>query len=179
MPANAKNWVLLNNLSDKTLMRNMVAFEAIRRIGMDYTPAARLVDVMYNGELKGTYQLADKIEVGKDRIDIKSISPKDNEEPKVTGGYLIEIDASQSRENPDVIFTSTHGIPVTIQEPDEDGITPQQYDAEHLFSAAEPPEFSVEALFGNDIAVAPICAQPLTGSIHHKRLQFIPVFWLY
>ena len=127
MPANAKNWVLLNNLSDKTLMRNMVAFEASRRIGMDYTPAARLVDVMYNGELKGTYQLADKIEVGKDRIDIKSISPKDNEEPKVTGGYLIEIDASQSRENPDIIFTSTHGTPVTIQEPDEDGITPQQY----------------------------------------------------
>ena len=50
MPAKAKNWVLLNNLSDKTLIRNMVAFEASRRMG--YTPAARMVDVMYNGELK-------------------------------------------------------------------------------------------------------------------------------
>ena len=128
MPAKAKNWVLLNNLSDKTLIRNMVAFEASRRMGMDYTPAARMVDVMYNGELKGTYQLADKIEVGKNRIDIKSIGPDDNEEPKVTGGYLIEIDASQSRESPDVIFNSAKGNPVTIQEPDEDAITPQQYD---------------------------------------------------
>ena len=138
MPAKAKNWVLLNNLSDKTLMRNMVAFEASRRMGMDYTPAARLVDVMYNGELKGTYQLADKIEVGKNRIDIKSIGPDDNEEPKVTGGYLIEIDASQSRENPDVIFTSANGNPVTIQEPGEDAITPQQHDyIENAFNSME------------------------------------------
>ena len=138
MPAKAKNWVLLNNLSDKTLIRNMVAFEASRRMGMDFTPAARLVDVMYNGELKGTYQLADKIEVGKNRINIKSIDPDDNEEPKVTGGYLIEIDASQSRENPEIIFTSTHGIPVTIQEPGEDVITPQQHEyIENAFNSME------------------------------------------
>ena len=147
MPANAKNWVLLNNLSDKTLMRNMVAFEASRRIGMDYTPAAKMVDVMFNGELKGTYQLADKIEVGKNRIDIKSIGPDDNEEPKVTGGYLIEIDASQSRENPDIIFTSTNGNPVTIQEPDEDAITPQQHDyIENAFNSME------EKVYGPDPA---------------------------
>ena len=152
MPAKAKNWVLLNNLSDKTLMRNMVAFEASRRIGMDYTPAARLVDVMYNGELKGTYQLADKIEVGKNRIDIKSIGPDDNEEPKVTGGYLIEIDASQSRENPDVIFTSANGNPVTIQEPDEDAITPQQHDyIENAFNSMEAK------VYGDDPA------NPVTG----------------
>ena len=152
MPAKAKNWVLLNNLSDKTLMRNMVAFEASRRMGMDYTPAARMVDVMYNGELKGTYQLADKIEVGKNRIDIKSISPKDNEEPKITGGYLIEIDASQSRENPDVIFTSTNGTPVTIQEPDEDAITPQQHAyIENAFNSMEAK------VYGDDPA------NPVTG----------------
>ena len=128
MPAKAKNWVLLNNLSDKTLIRNMVAFEASRRMGMDYTPAAKMVDVMYNGELKGTYQLADKIEVGKNRINIESIGPDDNEEPNITGGYLIEIDASQGRESPNVIFKSAKGNPVTIQDPDEDAITPQQYD---------------------------------------------------
>lgn len=152
MPAKAKNWVLLNSLSDKTLIRNMVAFEASRCMGMDYTPAARMVDVMYNGELKGTYQLADKIEVGKNRIDITEIKAKDNDEPVVTGGYLIEIDASQNRESPNAIFTSERGNPVTIQEPDEEDITPQQYD--YICNAFNSME---EKVYGLDPS------NPLTG----------------
>ena len=37
-PAKAKKWTLINNYGDKTLMRNMLAFELSRRIGMTYTP---------------------------------------------------------------------------------------------------------------------------------------------
>ena len=145
MPAKSKNWVLINNLSDKTLMRNFVAFEASRRMGMDYTPAGRLVDVMYNGELKGTYQLCDKIEVGKDRVNITEMKPTDNEEPEITGGYLIEIDASQGRESPNVIFMAPHWIPVTIQDPDDDKLTEQQYNyISGLFGQM------VEKVFGSD-----------------------------
>ena len=128
MPAKAKNWVLINNLSDKTLMRNMVAFEASRRLGMDYTPAARLVDVMYNGELKGTYQLCDKIEAGKNRIEMTEMEPTDNAGEALTGGYLIEITANQDRDAANSIFQSARGVPVTIKEPDDDDLTTQQYD---------------------------------------------------
>ena len=128
MPAKDKNWVLINNLGDKTLMRNLVAFETSRRVGMDYTPAGRLVDVMYNGELKGTYQLCDKIGVGKNRIDITKMEPTDNHEPEITGGYLVEIDASQGREPANVVFMAPHWIPVTIQYPDDEDLTEQQYD---------------------------------------------------
>ena len=148
MSAKDKDWVLINNLGDKTLMRNWVAFEASRRMGMEYTPAGRLVDVMYNGELKGTYQLCDKIEVGKNRINITKMEPTDNQEPEVTGGYLIEIDASQGRESSDVVFMAPHWIPVTIQEPDDDELTEQQYNyISGLFGEM------VEKVFGTDAAL--------------------------
>ena len=138
MPAKDKSWVLVNNLSDKTLLRNFVAFEASRRVGMDYTPAGRLVDVMYNGELKGSYQLCDKIGVDKNRIDITKMTPDDNSGEPLTGGYLIEIDASYFREPANVLFTSGHGTPVTIQYPDEEDLTGQQYDyISSLFNSME------------------------------------------
>src|SRR5690606_29987075 len=38
MPANAKEWTLINNYGDKTLMRNLLAFDVSRRLLMSYTP---------------------------------------------------------------------------------------------------------------------------------------------
>ena len=37
-PAKAKKWTLINNYGDKTLMRNLLAFELSKRMGMPYTP---------------------------------------------------------------------------------------------------------------------------------------------
>lgn len=37
-PAKAKNWTLINNYEDKTLFRNLLAFDLSRRLGMPYTP---------------------------------------------------------------------------------------------------------------------------------------------
>ncbi|MBR6304517.1 MAG: CotH kinase family protein, partial [Paludibacteraceae bacterium] len=66
-PANAKKWTLINNYGDKTLMRNQLAFELSRRFGMPYTPFCAYVDVVLNGDYKGSYQLCDQIEVRKNR----------------------------------------------------------------------------------------------------------------
>lgn len=41
MPAH-KDWVLLANYADKTLMRNVVAMELSRRIGMPWTPGCAM-----------------------------------------------------------------------------------------------------------------------------------------
>ena len=56
-PAKAKKWTLINNYGDKTLMRNLLAFELSKRLGMTYTPYGTAVDVLLNGEYKGCYQL--------------------------------------------------------------------------------------------------------------------------
>ena len=49
-PAKAKKWTLINNYGDKTLMRNLLAFELGRRMGLSYTPYGTAVDVLLNGE---------------------------------------------------------------------------------------------------------------------------------
>ena len=123
-PAKAKKWTLINNYGDKTLMRNLLAFELSRRFGMPYTPYGTAVDVLLNGEYKGCYQLCDQIQVHKNRINIEEMTSADNEGSALTGGYFVEIDAYAERETS--WFRSNNRIPVTIKSPEEDSITTQQ-----------------------------------------------------
>lgn len=126
MPAKAKKWTLINNYGDKTLIRNVLAFHLSECLGMEYTPAARMVDVMVNGEYEGTYQLCDQIEIKKNRVGITEMTPGDNAVPAITGGYLVEIDAYAGQEK-STFTTSTYQLPVTIKSPGDDEITTQQY----------------------------------------------------
>ena len=123
-PAKAKKWTLINNYGDKTLMRNLLAFELSRRLGMPYTPYGTAVDVLLNGEYKGCYQLCDQIQVHKDRVNITEMTTRDNEGSALTGGYFIEVDAYANQEKS--WFKSVNGNPVTIKSPDEDSITVDQ-----------------------------------------------------
>ncbi len=123
-PAKAKKWTLLSNYSDKTLMRNMVAFEISRTLDLAYTSYSAAVDVMVNGEYKGCYQLCDQIEVNDDRVEVTEMETTDISGENLTGGYLVEIDAYADQEIS--YFVSTKGTPVTIKSPDEEEITPEQ-----------------------------------------------------
>ena len=60
-----------------------------------------------NGEYKGCYQLCDQISVDAHRVPVTEMTPDDNEEPYVTGGYLIEVDAYASQESSWFSSTST------------------------------------------------------------------------
>ena len=127
-PASAKQWTLISNYGDKTLMRNILAFEVSRRVGMAYTPFCTPVDVILNGEYQGCYQLCDQVEVGNGRVDAKK-------------GYLIEIDAYASSEQ--VYFYSSYGIPVTVKYPDDDEITGEQFSfIQGFFGSMEDALFS-------------------------------------
>ena len=107
-PASAKKWTLLSNYGDKSLLRNITAFEVSRRVGMSYTPFCHPVDVIVNGDYRGCYQLCDQVEAAAGRVEAKD-------------GYLIEIDAYAEQE--ESWFRSSNGTPVTIKHPDEDDIT--------------------------------------------------------
>ena len=123
-PAKAKKWTLINNYGDKTLMRNILAFELSRRFGLAYTPYCHTVDVVLNGEYRGCYQLCDQIEVNKNRVNITEMEPEDVALPELSGGYLIEVDAYASTEASH--FYSTLGTPVTIKSPDDEDIVNAQ-----------------------------------------------------
>lgn len=123
-PSKAKKWTLLPNWREKTLMRNNIAFEMSRRLGLSYTPWIQNVDVIVNGEYKGNYQLCDQVTVDPNRVDITELFPDDNEEPFISGGYLLEITSPGEQYH----FSSNRGgIPVDVKSPDENDITSQQF----------------------------------------------------
>lgn len=125
-PAMAKKWTLINNYGDKTLMRNMLAFEIARRLDMRYVSYCRPVDVILNGEYKGCYQLCDQQEVNEGRLDITEMDETDISGDALTGGYFIEVDAYAYEEPQGSWFYSEGRIPVTVKSPD-DGGTREQY----------------------------------------------------
>ena len=90
--ANAKKWTLLANHADKTLFRNALASYVGDLCGQPFTPAAKFVDFTLNGEYVGTYQISDKIDVRKKRVNITEQDYPLTEESNITGGYLLEFD---------------------------------------------------------------------------------------
>jgi len=139
-PAKAKKWTLIPNWRDKSLLRNNIAFEMSRRLGLAYTPWIQNVDVIVNGEFKGNYQLCDQITVDPNRVGITEMMPEDIEEPFISGGYLVEITnpgGTSSR------FSSNRGIPVDIKSPDSDEIATEQFNyVRQAFNDMESSLFS-------------------------------------
>lgn len=142
-PAKAKKWTLINNYGDKTLLRNILAFEIAKRLNMKFVPYAHAVDVILNGEYKGCYQLCDQVEVNDGRLEITEMETTDIEGDALTGGYLVEVDAYANQEPAGEWFLSAHhSIPVTIKSPD-DGGTPEQYNyIKNYFDDLEKRVFS-------------------------------------
>ena len=124
-PAKAKKWVLINSYRDKTLMRNPVAWAMSKRVEKEWTPWSQIVDLVVNGDYRGTYTLADHVDLDKDRIDITEMSETDVDEETITGGYYVEVDNNATREPR--YFWSSHGNPISIHEPDDDVIQDVQF----------------------------------------------------
>jgi len=125
MPASAKNWVLLANYADKTLMRNALAFEISRLVGLPYSCPFRFVDVFLNNEYIGNYTLTDNVEVGEGRVDVKEQKITDTAEPAITGGYLLEADGYAEQEPS--YFITDRGMKFTVHSPKDDEINTAQY----------------------------------------------------
>ena len=124
-PARARNWTLINNHGDKTLMRNLLAFDISKRFEMPYTPAGRAVNVFLNGEYRGCYQLCDHLDVRTHRVPVIEMSPTDIAGDNLTGGYLIEMDAYANTEA-NWFSSARNRIPVTVKSPQHNNITAEQ-----------------------------------------------------
>ncbi|MGV8813741.1 MAG: CotH kinase family protein [Gelidibacter sp.] len=99
----AKNWVLLANHFDETLMLNAVGMKIGRQLGMKYTNHIIPVELTINGEFLGNYMLTEQIEVDGNRVNVK----KD--------GQLLEMDTYFDE---DWKFKSAaYNLPVQIKYP--------------------------------------------------------------
>ena len=61
--ADGKEWILLANFMDHSLLRNSLAFAISRQTSLEWTPDCRLANVVVNGKLQGCYLLCESIHV--------------------------------------------------------------------------------------------------------------------
>ncbi len=128
LPAD-KEWVLLANHVDRTLFRTTLAYEFSRRLGTEYVPRARNVEVNLNGEDIGTYILTEQIKVSASRVNITEMAATDISGEALTGGYLLELDERMDETN---VWRTTRGVPYAIKEPSEATTEQVDYIKNHL-----------------------------------------------
>jgi len=136
LPKN-KDWDLLANYSDKSLLRNATAMEISRICSMSWTPSSLNVDVYLNNDYIGSYDLVEHKEVAKNKVNIDTANDS----------FYLEIEAQ--KDNP-VCFDTGMKIPVMFSDPENP--TPEQ--KEYIINYFKEFENSL---------VSPDFADPLNG----------------
>ena len=85
------DWVLYAPYTDKTLMRNFLAYTISNELGR-WAAHCRFVEIMINGDYKGIYVLMERIKRGSGRVNIAKMSNTDVSDDAVTGGYIFSLD---------------------------------------------------------------------------------------
>lgn len=119
-----KEWVLLANYADKTLLRNVVAMKLSEIVGMEWTPSMLPVELYLNDEYMGCYTFSEHKKVSKHRVNLDIVGESDNSGDAVTGDYYMEIE--QNMDETTCFRTSICGIPMMFSDPEVP--TAAQYD---------------------------------------------------
>ena len=102
MPAN-RDWVLMPNYMDKSLLRNFVTSRIASIDPISWEPQSRFVELYVNRDYQGVYQLSEKIEVSKARLNLAD------------GSYLVEVDY-KSKPGEQVVFSKS-SVPFRVHFP--------------------------------------------------------------
>ncbi|MCC8039403.1 MAG: CotH kinase family protein [Bacteroidales bacterium] len=101
----AKSYCLIANFIDCTLSRNAIAFYIAQKMGMPYTNHSIPVNLVVNGEPRGSYMLTEKPGINAGSVDIDE-----------SQGIMWEIDTNFDE---DYKFYSEHyELPVMVKDPD-------------------------------------------------------------
>ncbi len=114
MPAD-KEWALLANYSDRTLIRNITAMKISEICDFSWTPRMRSVEVYLNDQYQGVYTFCEHKKVSSDRVDIDVVGEGDNSGEAVTGGYYLELEEAQDA---DVCWYTGMGVPMMFSDPE-------------------------------------------------------------
>jgi len=116
------DWVLHNPYSDKSLIRNVLAFKISNDIGR-YASRTQLCEVVVNGAYQGVYVFMEKIKRDKNRVAISRLDEDDVAGDSLTGGYIIKVDKTDGEQ-----VDGWNGVNVYYQYhyPHPNDIKPQQ-----------------------------------------------------
>ena len=102
-----KKWLMLANYSDKTMLRNALAFELGYLSKLDWTPNYHFAEVVINGKAKGLYQFTEKVETG----DSNRVKIGDE-------GFLLEVDQLSRIDFDDISFWTEKNLLFVVKDPD-------------------------------------------------------------
>ncbi|WP_313080216.1 CotH kinase family protein [Pulveribacter sp.] len=128
-----KDWALLANYADKTLLRNELSFCIARTMGLPYTPDARTTELTLNGQYDGVYQLTNKTYAIEDQVkaDARQAGGAPQAGAAFNDAFVLEIDFALREDH---WFHSASGMPYNFT---SDTDEPQRARIEQWFNALE------------------------------------------
>lgn len=163
----AKDWVLLANYNDYTLMTNAVAMKIGRQLGMPYTHDIIPIDVTINGIYRGNYNLTQQVEIHENRVNVGE------------GGVLWELDSYFDEEWQ--FKSEKSNLPVMLKDPDVESTAQfeqwksdfQQFD--NLLYNSKFPKNNYENVFDRQQFVNFLIVNMLVGNheIGHPKSVYV------
>ncbi len=152
------DWVLHGPYSDKTLMRNALAFTMASWI-MPYAPRTRFCELVINGDYRGVYLFTEKIKRDDNRVNISKLDEDVNSGDELTGGYMLKFDKFDGLVSdgfPSAYPSTTGGIP---------GGTTYQYHYPKADEITVQQKAYIQNYIGNfeNIMASPDYADPVSG----------------
>lgn len=123
----SKNWALLSNYADESMLRNIVAFSMADYLGsFPYTPKVVPVNLYLNGVYQGIYTLGELIESKESRLAI------DERDDSPNTGYILEVGGADPLYDQKGLeyFDLPSGCAknVLIKYPNDEKLTQEKYD---------------------------------------------------
>lgn len=125
------DWVLHGPYSDKSLMRNYLAYYCGRKM-YNYSPRTQFVELIVDNSYQGVYLFVEKIKRDKGRIDVSKLDEDDLSGDSLTGGYVVKIDKSTGTNNGSwvsnfqTISSNPRDVSFLYHYPEADDIKPAQ-----------------------------------------------------
>jgi len=121
------DWVLYAPYSDKSLLRNVLAYQLANLTGR-WSPHTRFCEVFINNEYRGVYVLVEKIKRDKNRLNLASLNPEDISDDELTGGYILKIDRPDPGAwiSPYKARNDIQNVPVSYVDPNYEDLVPLQ-----------------------------------------------------
>lgn len=116
----SRDWLLLSNYGDKSLLRNMVGLELGSRLDhLEFTPKFHYCNLFLNGQYWGNYIIGEQIKVEETRVNVQEQKAGNT---SLTGGYLFQV----NQRNDGEVMIYPHDYVMEINHPKKDVITEEQ-----------------------------------------------------
>ena len=135
-----RDWVLVANYCDKSLLRNYFAYTISRQMNTSWASDCRFVDVYLtcgtNNNYLGTYMLTEKIEAVEDKVNITEMTAEDTNigaisasssmSKALAGSFLVEVETFDRASTGDMLI-NTGRYPLSVKSPDKDLFAPDDF----------------------------------------------------